>query len=242
MNGFVAGRRGRAGFVAAALAHAERFLLEAPERDNEWPAPSAPRPPVVAVVALAPRCGTTTVARGLAAALAARAEARVGMVCGPCGGVSLAIATAPAARLSKAVADQIDVAARVSGRLCLIDCDPRIARAQALRNEVPLVIAVPTGWDPSESTSLADAIVLVAGGSTEPALATVVGASLARSGPEPLVVVSRPEEGTAWDDRPAWQLADSRLGSRIALAGREPPGSFGALLVELAERCLGTVE
>ena len=202
----------------------------------------APRPPVVAVVALAPRCGTTTVARGIAAVLAARGEAGVGLVCGPSGGVALAIASAPAARLSKGIAEQVETAARVGGRLCLIDCDPRIARAQAQRNEVPLVVEVPHGADPSEATSVADAIVLVAAGSTEPALAAVVAASLARSGPEPLVVVSRPDDDVAWDDRPARRLSDSRLGSRIALAGREPPGSFGAVLAELADRCLEAIE
>jgi hypothetical protein len=242
MNGFVAGRGGRSGIVATALAHAERFLLDAPERDAARTSHPAPRPPVVAVVALAPRCWTTTVARGVGAVLAARAETGVGLVCGPCGGVSLAIATAPAARLSKGIAEQVDAAPRVGGRRCLIDCDPRIARAQALRNEVPLVVDVPHGADPSEATALADAIVLVAAGSTEPALAAVVGASLARSGPEPLVVVSRPDEDAIWDDRPARRLADSRLGSRIALAGREPPGSFGAVLGELADRCLEAVE
>jgi hypothetical protein len=32
-------------------------------------------------------------------------------------------------------------------------------------------------------------------------------------------------------------MPDSRLASRIALAGREPPGVLGAAIADLADRC-----
>jgi hypothetical protein len=237
VTGFVASRRGRAGLIAAAVARAEGFLLDPPRRGEPAPVLPETKPPVVAVVALAARCGTTTVARGVGAVLAARSPSGTALVCGPSGSVALAVASAPAARLAKAVAEQVDATPRVSGRLCLLDTDPRIARAQAQRRETPLIIDISHGADASEATTLADVIVLVAAGSTEPSLAAVVGASLARSGPDPLVVVSRPGDDGLWDERPALRLVDSRLGSRIALAGREPPGSFGGVLADLADRC-----
>ncbi len=65
-----------------------------------------------------------------------------------------------------------------------------------------------------------------------------MGASLARSGPDPIVVSGRPGE----DDRgpvgeASIDMPDARLASRIALAGREPPGALGLALAELADRC-----
>jgi hypothetical protein len=65
----------------------------------------------------------------------------------------------------------------------------------------------------------------------------VVGASLARTGPEPILVHSRPGEDRARQDPAAIALPDARLASRIALAGREPPGALGTALAELADRC-----
>jgi hypothetical protein len=65
----------------------------------------------------------------------------------------------------------------------------------------------------------------------------VVGASLVRSGPEPLVVVSRPGEENGWSQGADVELPDARLASRIALAGREPPGVLGAAVARLADRC-----
>jgi hypothetical protein len=234
----VAARRG-AGLVASALARAEEFLLDAPEEsETQALAPEPALPPlVVAVVPLARGCGGTTVARGLAATLALRAAPGAALVCGPTGSVALSLGSPAAARLARAVGEQIDEAARVSGRLCLVDADPRIARAQALRREAPLVVDVSYGSDAGEATSLADAIVLVAGPETEPALAAVVGASLARSGPAPFVVVNRAEDEGPWAEHEALRLAEARLASRIALAGREPPGALGVALRDLADAC-----
>jgi hypothetical protein len=234
MSGWATPRR--AGVLATTLARVEDFLLEPADRvDHEPPAPPA-QPPIVTVVPLAPRCGATTVARGLAATFATRGTLDAAIVCGPTSSVAFAIQTGGAARLARSVGDFVDAPYRVSGRLCLVEGDARIARAAALRSQAPLVIDVPHGADASEAAALADITVLVAAAETEPALASVVGASLARSGPAPIVVIGRPgeEEPAA---PAAVELPESRLGSRIALAGREPPGALGAAVAELADRC-----
>lgn len=236
MSGFAAPRRG--GLVATTLARVEEWLLDPVEQVDAPPAAPPAQPPIVAVVPLAPRCGGTTVARGLAATFATRATLGAAIVCGPSGSVSLALSTAGATRLARAVGDFVDAPHRVSGRLCLVEADARIARAAALRNQSALVVEVPHGDDASEAAALADVTVLVAAGSTEPSLATVVGASIARCGPEPIVVTSRVGiDDQPWPDSAAIAMPDARLASRIALAGREPPGALGAALAELADRC-----
>ena len=236
MSGFAAPRRG--GFVAATLARVEEWLLDPVDAPDVAGTNEPLDPPVVAVVPLAPGCGGTTVARGLAATFAARTALGAAIVCGPSGSVALALSTSGAGRLARAVEDFVDGPRRVSGRLCLVEADARIARAAALRNQATLVIEVPYGEDASEAAALADVTVLVAGPRTEPSLAAVVGASLARSGPDPIVVSGRPGE----DDRAPLgedtiDMPDARLASRIALAGREPPGALGIALAELADRC-----
>lgn len=237
-DGFATAWRGGGGLLAAALAKAESFLLEAPGTSDATTTRVVHTPLVIAVVPLAGRCGTTTVARGVGALLAARHDSGAAIACGSTGSLSMNMPSPVAARLARSVAQQVDAVPRVGGRLCLLDCDPRIARAQALRHEVPLVIDVSHGSDPSEAASLADVTVLVAAGETQPALAAVVGASLARSGPEPLLVVSRAstQEDDLWAGRPVHRMADAKFPSRIALSGREAPGLLGQALAQLVDR------
>ena len=237
MSGWATPRR--AGVLAATLARVEEFLLEpgdAVSCQAVEPAHQA-QPPIVAVVPLAARCGGTTVARGLAATFAGRGSLGAAIVCGPSGSVSIALQTGDAARLARSVGDFVDAPQRVSGRLCLVEGDARIARAAALRTESALVIDVPHGEDASEAAALADVTVLVTAVDTEPSLATVVGASLARTGPAPIVVVGRPGEAAVTFEAAPITLPDARLASRIALAGREPPGALGAAIADLADRC-----
>jgi hypothetical protein len=235
MSGFTAARHG--GMVATALARVEEWILDPAETLDAAPAPPASGPPIVAVVPLAPRCGSTTVARGLAATFATRSTLGAAIVCGSSGSVALALSTPGATRLGRSVGDWIDAPHRVSGRLCLVEGDARIARAAALRSDCALVVDVRHGADASEPAALADIVVLVAGADTEPSLAAVVAAALVRSRPEPLLVVSRPNADSAEAAHADFELPDARLASRIALAGREPPGSLGAKLAELADRC-----
>jgi hypothetical protein len=236
MSGLAAARR--RSLLANALAHVEDWLVES--GDAPCTADSPPPPdavPIVTVVALAPRCGGTTVARGLAAVLASRSTLGAALVSGATGSVAPALSTPGATRLGRSVDDWSDAPNRVSGRLCLIDGDARQARAAALRTRCALVIDVPYGVDASEPSALADQVVVVAAPATSPALAAVVGASLTRSGPSPLIVVNRADGDDAWAGRADHELPDTRVASRIAMAGREPPGALGAALGELADRC-----
>ena len=236
MTGWAAA--GRRGLVASALAKVEEFLLEPTEATAREPAATPAVPPVVAVVPLAPRSGGTTVARGLAATFAAQSTLGATIVCGPTGSVALSLSTPGATRLGRSVGDWTDAACRVSGRLCLVDSDARIARAAALRSQCPLVVDLPHGADASEGAAVADVVVLVAGPETEPALAAVVGAALVRSGPGPLIVLSRPLEDSPMAGSAHFELPDARLASRVALAGREPPGALGQAVASLAARCV----
>jgi hypothetical protein len=223
--------------MATALTRVEDWLLDPVDESSAEPAAPPAAPPIVAVVPLAPRCGGTTVARGLAATFAARAPLGAAIVCGPSGSVALSLSTPGATRLARSVGDFVDAPHRVSGRLCLVEADARIARAAALRNQAALILEVPYGDDASEAAALADVTVLVAAAHTEPSLAAVVGASLARTGPEPILVIGRPAEDSARLESAAITVPDARLASRIALAGREPPGGLGAALAVLADRC-----
>ena len=236
MTGWAAA--GRGGLVASALAKVEEFLLEPADDAAREAVSAAAVPPFVAVVPLAPRCGGTTVARGVAATFAAQSALGATIVCGPTGSVALSLSTPGATRLGRSVGDWTEAPYRVSGRLCLVDSDARIARAAALRSQCPLVVDLPHGADASEATAVADVVVLVAGPETEPALAAVVGASLVRSGPGPLIALSRPLEDSPIAGIADFELPDARLASRVALAGREPPGALGAAIAGLAARCV----
>jgi hypothetical protein len=225
--------------VAAALAKAEAFLLEPVEAVSR-PAAITLRP-VVSAVALAPGCGTSTVARALAVELAARDPAGAAAVAGARDRSPLAPGGAPARRLAKAVGPGAGERVRAAGRLCLVEGAEMARLADAVRHMAPLVIDVPHGEPAGVAVSLADHVLLVGSSQTEPALAAAVGASLARIGPPPVVVLSRTDAGDAgierWSGREAALVGRSGLGARLALAGRGGRGALGDGLAEIAELC-----
>ncbi len=195
--------------------------------------------PAVAVAGLAPRCGTTTVARALAAELASRdpegaAVVSVDAISG--GGVVLG--TAPASRLARALPRSLAVETRATGRVCLaasaaLDVAALVERSRDL---APLVLDVSDSSLIGPAASLVDAVVLVGLPRVEPALADVMAGSLRRVGPEPIVVVNRaPDDADRWAGRCALALPDARLGARLALAGREARGDLGRAVARLAD-------
>lgn len=223
------------------LAALSGFIVEPAERQPLEPADARPRDArmTVAVVGLSPRCGATTVARALGAELALRDESGAAIVTAATvstGGVPLG--TPAAARATRALSRMVAERMRPAGRLCLTTCGAggEGALADAAREVAPLVVDVADPAQASVAASLADAVVLVAGAGTEPALAPVVAASLGRVGPEPLVVLNR-DGGDAdrWRERCAVALPDSRLGAQLALAGREPRADAGRALARLAD-------
>jgi hypothetical protein len=228
--------RGAGGFLAAVATRAERWLLE--------PAPMRPRAvepepqlrPVIAVIGLAGRCGTTTIARALAIELARRDRTNAAIVSATARGPAPALATAPARRLARAFPRESALAA---GRLCLLEPDHPALRELATSRPAPLVLDVGHGDPPEAPCALADAIVLVATPDVEPSLAEVIAASLTRGGAVPTVVLNRAVEPGPWEARDAVQVGETRLGARLALAGRDPTPSLARPIADLADMLVG---
>ncbi len=231
---------GARGAIAGVLSAAADWLVEPADRvERQAPeAPTVQERQVVAVVGLASRCGTTTVARALGAELAARDPCGASAVTAATGGGAMSLGTPAAGRLARTLAPVAGGAVRACGRLCLVGCVDRAALAGAVLYLAPLVLDIDDPQDAAAAASLADRVLLVAGPSTEPALAAVVAQSLGRVGPDPLVVVNRAEEGdlTPWSGRRAAELPDSRMGAQLTLAGREPRGELGRAVALLADR------
>src|SRR4051812_15975853 len=227
----------RGGVFATALARVEEFLLEPaePMRDEPSREPGLPRP-VVAVFGLARRCGATTVARGLAAELAAR-DGGAAAVSSPVSAAGIPLASPAAARLAKTMADVPHARTRAVGRLCLVDGPSPVELADAARLQAPLVLDAGSDQVGGAAAAVADHVVLVGAPAIEPALATVVSSCLARVGPAPIVAVNRSAGDAGWEGRAALELPDSRMGAQLALGGREPRGAFGRAVAELADLC-----
>lgn len=221
--------------MATALAKAGAWLVE--------PAESASAPleirarPAVAVVGLAPGCGTTTVARALAAELALRDPSGAAVVAGEDSGGAVPLGSAAAGRLARALGEPESGGLRTVGRLCLVASSTPARLSTALRHLAPVVFDVTYGGAPGVPASLADHVLLVASPAVEPALATVVAASLSRIGPEPRLVLNRAEEPGPWAERADFLLAESRAGAQLALAGRQPRGRLSRDLVQVADTC-----
>lgn len=232
--------------LAAALARAEAFLLEPAQPFEPSRAPAPPitvERPLVAVAGVIPGCGATTVARALAAELALRDPARSAVVSGADGRGSLPIGTPAAGRLARLVTSRAGVEARASGRICLAS---RVEPARvdvALRGLAPVVLDAEGADAAGAAASVADRVVLVATPAVEPALAAVLAASLARVGPQPIVVLNRAAEGqdsatwSSWEERADVTLPLSHAAARLALAGRGAGGAFGAAIAALADGC-----
>ena len=194
--------------------------------------------PVVAVVGLAPRCGTTTVARALAAELALRDRGGAAIVSADAvAGGGIPLGTPAAGRLGRAVQRSLPAQTRAVGRLCLTV--PGQAHAQlvdAARGLAPLVLDVADPAQTAVAASLVDAVVVVGAPATEPSLAAVLSSSLSRVGPEPVVVLNRDRDSEPrWEGRCALRLPDSRMGAQLALAGREARGELGRAVARLAD-------
>lgn len=230
---------GRRGTVAALLARAEAWLLEPVDVADLKSIVGEHARPVVAVVGLARGCGTTTIARALGAALALRDPGGACAVSCASSGAGLHLATPSAARLARALTPRTSGGVRAAGRLCLAASDDHTMLARAVSHLAPLVLDLGAGSPPAGPASVADHVVLVASPESEPALAAVVGGSLARSSLAPLTVVNRARQDGPWSDRGALLVPASRVGAQLALSGREPRGGFGAAVEALADRVCG---
>lgn len=230
----ISGTRG-GGLLASALARAQSWLIE----------PIEPRlkrveiraRPVVAVVGLARGSGATTTARALAVELARRDSSGAAAVMGESNAGRVPVAHASATRLARALGAAGGATVCTSGRLCLVAGGDPATVVAAGRHLAPLVIDIEHGGAAGVAASLADHVAVVASPSTEPALSDVVTASLARVGPEPLLLVNRVGAGEPEASRAAHRLPESRAGARLALAGGAPRGLLSAAVGRLADDC-----
>jgi hypothetical protein len=212
------------GPAAAAPAHA---LAPPPERTY----------PLLGVVGLAHRCGATTVARALAVQLAV-AEDRPAVVASQERPRPIALASAASARrLAGALPELGD--ARAVGRICLASCPDPARAAAATRAVAPAVVEIEPGTPAVDAAPLVDRMVLVASPRLEPALAAALAETIAAVAEPPVIAVNRaPDHGT-WLTRADVLVPDSRIGARLALAGREPGGWLGRSIEQLADLCGG---
>jgi hypothetical protein len=230
----------RIGSARPEPAHAESV---GPRRSDPFHTLARTPRPVIAVAGLAPRCGTTTIARALGAELALRDPVGAAMVSADAlTGKGLPLGTPAAARLTRALARLLPVPSRTVGRLCLTACDAEHAAtlADAAHELAPVVLDVGEASQVAVAASLADAVVLVGCPATEPALAVVLADSLRRVGPDPITVLNRDrDEAGHWEGRCALRLPESRMGAQLALAGREPRGELGRAIAEVADLVAG---
>lgn len=217
------------------LAAAVDWLIEPAVPRDEPAARSLEERPVIAVVGLRSRCGATTVARALAAELAVRDPAGASAVTAAAPGGAVPLGLPAAGRLARTLAPVSGGLSRPCGRLCLVQCADRAALASATRYLAPLVFDVEDPAEAHAAASLADRVVVVGTPEVEPALVTVVAASLGRVGSDAVVVLNRAGSGE-WDGVAELELPEARMGARLAHAGRQPGAQLGRAVAALADR------
>lgn len=235
------------GFLGAALQTAGAFFLEPAAPGPAATVVAAPGPrPTVAVFGLASGCGTTVVARALAAELAERDAGGAAVVMCEARAAGIPLATQAATRLARACEEVPGASARAVGRLALVRVSDPLSLADSTRALAPLVLDAGSAVLGGVPAALADHTVVVSSPSIEPALARVAAECLARVGPVPVIVLNRghadPAEARdlAPGERPdaaPLTLPDSRMGAQLALGGREARGELGRAISALADVC-----
>jgi hypothetical protein len=226
--------------VSGLLDSVAGFLVEplepaAERNDQGWTATARP---AIAVAGLAPRCGTTTIARALGAELALRDPEGASIVSAEAiAGGGIPLGTPAAGRLGRAVQRSLPSQTRAVGRICLTAVGHDHARlVDAARDLAPLVLDVADPGQTAVAASLVDAVVVVGAPTVEPSLAAVLADSLSRVGPEPVVVLNRDRDcEERWEGRCALRLPEARMGGQLALAGREARGELGRSVAKLAD-------
>jgi hypothetical protein len=202
------------------------------------PVVSAPEalPPVVAVIGLAAGAGASTIARAVAARLAA---------VDPCGAAILVtpdppragLGSAAASRLARTLADRGTAGPRAAGRLCLVHASEPLAPIVAQRS-APVVADIAHGSPTEGAVALADHVVLVCAPDLEPALASAVESALRGAGHAVSLVLNRTVEEPPPGLEHALEVPESRMAAQLTLACREPRGALGDAAAELAARSL----
>jgi hypothetical protein len=215
--------------LSGVLAKAEGFLLEPAEPDGS-PLPLVRRAyrAVIAVYGLAAGCGTTTVARALAAELARRDPSGAAGVMCEARASAIPLATQDASRLARAFEELPGTVTRAVGRLALVRAADPLPLAESARHLAPLVLDAGASSLGGVPAAVADLSVVVTGPGVEPSLARVAAECLQRVGPAPLVVLNRGE----WAQR-GWaehERTEGGVGGNGATAGpATEPSALGTL-------------
>jgi hypothetical protein len=237
------------GWLTAIAAQLTDYVLEPIEETVHAEPPTLTPHPVVAVVAAAPRSGSTTVARMLAAELASRADGAA-LVTSAAATRRTAPPSRAASRLATALGGVVD--AQPCGRLCIAHVraeapdvgdsadvgkgdgvTSEIARiVRAARYLAPVVLDLPADGSATAVAAIAERVAVVAAGTSEPALLDAVAAMI---GGEPVTVVNRLADATAWSERGDTCLPESRIAARAAAMGTRPLGPLGSAITELAD-------
>jgi hypothetical protein len=238
------------GWLSAIAAQVSDYVFEPIEETVEAEPPALTPHPVIAVVSAAPSSGTTTVARLLGAELAARAGGAA-VVTSPGATRRTAPPSRAAIRLATALAGV--AGAQPCGRLCLAHVRALAADAgdlaeasavgstgselagivSAARYLAPVVLDLPADGSAAAVATIAERVAVVAAATSEPALLDAVAAL---TGGEPLKVVNRVTDATAWGERgDAHLLPDSRIAVRAAAMGTRALGPLGSAIAELAD-------
>jgi hypothetical protein len=209
------------------------------------PPPPEPERPFVAVLPLAPRCGTSTIARAVAATLAARDPSGAAILATASGsravtGLQLRPAVAAAARLARAAAAAGVEGVRAWGRLCLVPAEEPLSALAAAR-PAPIVADLAHGTPAEGTVGLADHVVLVAPPDVEPSLAAAVEAAQRADGHAVALVLNRVLGDPSPELAHAVVVPESRLAAQLTLTCRTPRGPLAAPASELAERSLAVV-
>ena len=194
---------------------------------------------MVAVLGLAPGIGTSTIARAVAARLAAFDPCRAAVLhtADPPRGLS---ASAAAACLARSIATGGCERVRAAGRLCTVAAGEPLAPLAAAR-PAPVVADLEHGKPAEGAIALADHVVLVAAPRVETALVGAVAASLRGCGASASTVLNRMIEEPPPELAAALVVPDSRLAAQLTLTCREPRGVLAEIAAELAERSLAEV-
>jgi hypothetical protein len=200
------------------------------ESERPAVAPHARRP-VIAIFGLAPRCGTTVVARSLAAALAAADPAGAATVWSADPASGLTVPSRSATRLAARLANVHGATVRAAGRLCIVTGAEPFALATTASYHGPVVLDGGAALAGGAVAAVADVLLLIGIPRLEPALAAVVASRLHAV---PLIVLNRAEGGTGRWVNADHPLPESRLAAQLALGGREPRGAFGRAIRSLA--------
>jgi hypothetical protein len=225
----------RRGWLSALVAQVSEYVFEDLEETVEQPRELIAQP-VVAVVAAAPRSGTSTVARLLAAELASRRDGSA-LVLGAARPRRGSPPSRAADRLATALGGAVDVQA--VGRICVAASSDRAAASSdraaevsAARYLAPLVLDGPADGSAAGVAAVADRTVVVCAATGEPALLDAVATAI---GGEPLKVVNRVTDAGGWDGRADAQLPESRLAVRAAGMGTRALGPLGSAIAALAD-------